>query len=205
MKTIPASLLLALLAAASAAASDLSFTVGYGSARLDGGQTSASFLETKETQGNVCYFRLSLGHDFTDRVGVDGSFLVYSDLTTIHQNDYSRGIPFAIPNNRFRRSVRALALGPTIALLPAKPLTVTAGVSWVFSELRTTLDGGQEGVRTLESHGNSGYAVSLEASYAFTPRLAAGASCRYVDFGERMASSSRLTSRQADLFVALRF
>ena len=205
MKTLPACLLLGLLAAASAAASDLSFTVGYGTARLGGGQTSASFLATKEMQGDVRCLRLSLSWSLSDRIGLEGSYFAFSDLTTVHPVDYSHGIPFAIPNNRFRREAQAFALAPTVTLASVDPWTVKAGVGWVFSDLRTTAGGGQEGGHGLDSHGNSGYLGLVDVSYAFTPHLAAGASVRYLDFGQSMVSSRRLTSRQADLFVAWHF
>ncbi len=204
MKTIPVGLLFTLLAAASAAASDLSFTLGYGSARLDGGQASRVTLLPKNVEGSVNVLRLSLDYDLTSRIGIEGSYLAFSDLVTVHAVD--PGIMTTVaPNNRYRRELQAFAVGPTLALLSADPWTVKAGLGWVFSDSRTTLDGGGEGVQRFRSNGSSGYMGSLDISYAFTPHLAAGVSCRLVNFGTRVVSSDHLVSQQTDLFVALRF
>lgn len=205
LKALRVGLLFFLCVVASAAAPDFSFTAGYGTARLDAGQTSAPFLETKDTRGSANYLRLSLRYDFASRLNVEGSYLRFSDFTTIHAVDYSRGIPFLIPNNRFRREVRAVVVGPNLTLWSTDSFSVKAGIGWVFSDLRTTLGGGQEGVRNIEHHANSGIMGSLEISYEFARQIAAGVSVRFINFGESMASSSRLTSRQGDLFVALRF
>lgn len=204
MKILPVSLTLVLCATASAAASDFSLAIGYGTARLKGGQTTGQFLEPKETHGDVLYSHLSLDYAFTDRVGFDTSYFTYSDLTTVHLHDYSQGLPLVVPNNRFRRSVRALSIGPTVTLSRTGPWLVRAGVGWVWSDLKTRLDGGEQGVQNLTSRGRSGYTMSLDATYAFSPRFATGISARYVDFGGRMVSSSRMTALQADVLLALR-
>jgi opacity protein-like surface antigen len=204
MKTLPACLLIGLLAAASAAAADLSFTVGYGSARLDGGQASRIALLPKDVAGSVSVLRLSLDYALTDQLGVEGSYLSFSDLTTVHALDPDVMTTVA-PNNRFRREVQALTLGPTITWRPADDWRVKAGASLVFSDSRTTVDGGGEGVQKYESTGNLGWLAAIEASYALTPQWSVGVSARYIDFGRKIVSSSALVAQQADLFVTLHF
>lgn len=204
MKTIPASLLLALVAAASAAAADFSFTVGYGSAHLNGGQASRIALLPKDVAGNVNVLRISLNFALTEKIGVEASYLAFSDLTTVHAADPSV-MTLVAPNNRYQREVQALALGPTIAWLPADNWRIKAGASLVFSDFRTVLDGGGEGVQKYESGGNVGYLGSIEASYALNPQWSVGVSARYIDFGRKIVSSRSLVAQQADLFFALHF
>lgn len=205
MKTIPASLFLALFAAASAAAADLSFTVGYGSAHLDGGQAPSDLaLLPKEVAGTVNVLRLSLDYALTDKFRIEGSYLTFSDLTTVHTLNPDV-MPIVAPHNRFRRSVHALALGPTVVWHPADNWRIKTGASLVFSNFRTTIDGGFGGAQRLESTGNLGWLGSIEASYALTQQLSMGVSARYIDFGRKIVSSSSLAAQQADLFVALHF
>jgi opacity protein-like surface antigen len=204
MKTIPASLLLALFAATTAAASDFSFTVGYGSAHLNGGQASRIALLPTDVAGNVNVLRVSLDFALTEKIGVEASYLTFSDLTTVHAVDPGV-MTLVAPNNTLRREVQALALGPTIAWLPADNWRIMAGASLVLSGFRTTVDGGGEGVQKFESTGNLGYLGSVEISYALTPQWSAGVSARYIDFGRKIVSSRSLVAQQADLFVALHF
>lgn len=204
MKTIPVCLLLALLAAVSVAAADLSFSVGYGSARFDGGQGSRVALLPTDVAGRVNVLRLSLDFALTEKIGIETSYFNFSGLTTVHASDPSVTTLVA-PNNRFQRDVEALAMGPTIAWLPAESWRIKAGASLVFSDFRTVLDGGGEGVQRYKSTGNVGYLGAIEASYALTPQWSVGVSGRYIDFGRKIVSSSALTAREADLFVALHF
>jgi hypothetical protein len=204
MKTIPASLLLALFAAASAAAADLSFSVGYGSAHLNGGQASRIALLPKDVAGNVNVLRISLDFALTEKIGVEASYLAFSDLTTIHAADPDV-MPLVAPNNRYQREVQALTLGPTIIWQPADAWRIKAGAGGVLSEFRTTLDGGGEGVQHYDSTGNPGWFGSIEASYALTPQLSMGVSARYLVFNRKIVSSDSLTAQHVDLFLALRF
>jgi opacity protein-like surface antigen len=205
MKTIRVYLLFALLAAASAAAADLSFSVGYGSAHLNGGQASGGVaLLPKDVAGNVTVLRLSMDFALTEKIGVEASYLAFSELTTVHSVNPSV-MTLVAPNYRFRREVKALALGPTVIWLPADKWRMKAGASLVLPDFSTVLDGGGEGVREFESRSNLGFLGSIEASYSLSSQLSVGVSARYIDFCRKMVSSTALTAQQADLFIALHF
>jgi opacity protein-like surface antigen len=79
------------------------------------------------------------------------------------------------------------------------------GASFVFSDFRTTIDGGFGPAQQLKSTGNIGWLGSVEISYALTEQLSMGASARYIDFGRKIVSSSSLAAQQVDLFFALHF
>ncbi|HUL52600.1 MAG TPA: outer membrane beta-barrel protein [Opitutaceae bacterium] len=209
MKTLPACLLLGLFAASSAAAADLSFSFGYGTARLDGGQagdsSSSSSLLPKDVAGSVNVLRLSLGLALTDRIGIEGSYLDFSELTTEHQLNPNGPESFVAVDNRFRRKAQALAVGPTYTWMPAEGWQIAAAVGGVLSDLRTNIDGGGHGVQVYKTTGNPGWFGSINASYALSQQVAVGVSVRYIDFNRKMASSSSLTAQHADLFLTLRF
>jgi len=205
MKTLPACLLVGFLAAASAAASDLSFSVGYGTARLNGGASDTTpALLAKDANGNVSVFRLSLEYALSEKVGIAGSYLKFAGLSTVHALDPSVQTTVAA-DNRYTRDVQALTLGPTFVFVPADNWRIAASVGGVVSDLRTTFDGGGEGVKHYDNSGTPGWYGSVEASYEFAKPLSGGLALRYLDFNRKMASANSLTALHFEAFVALRF
>jgi len=220
MKTLPACLLCAWFAAASAASvaaadsgaagpsealeANWSFSLGYGSARLDGGQISRVALLPKDAAGNVGVLRLSLGHDFSPTFGLEASYLNFAEFATTLAVDPN--VPTTVaPNTRFRCKAQAVALGPVVTWLPAEDWQVRFGAGMVISDLTETFDGGGEGTQIYKTSGNPGWYGSVGAGYALAKALSVGGSLRYFDFNRKIFSSSSLTALQVDVFLALHF
>jgi opacity protein-like surface antigen len=204
MKTLPACLLCGLLAAAPAAAADWSVSVGYGSGRLDAGQISRPSLLAKDAAGNVGVVRLSLGYDFSPTFGLEGSYLNFSESTTMLTVDPNVQTLVA-PNTRFRCKAQALAVGPVVTWLPAEDWRIRLGAGAVLSDLTETFDGGGEGAQIYKTNGNPGWYGSIEGSYALAKELSVGASLRYLDFNRKTFSSSSLTAMHVEVLLAVRF
>ncbi len=225
MKTLPACLLCAWFAAATAAAgapadstapaepTDLgtkwSFSLGYGSARLNGGQygstASTEVLLPKDVAGSVSVFRLSVAYAVTEKFGIEASYLNFGELTTEHQLNPNGPQTIVAVDDRFRRKVQGLAAGPIFTFVPAEDWQITAGAGAVLSDLRTSLDGGGHGVQVFKTTGNPGWFGTFGASYALAREFSVGASLRYFDFNHKVFSSSSLTALQFDVFLALHF
>ncbi len=217
MKTLPACLLCAWFAAAAAALAapadspapaeseaNWSFSVGCGSARLDGGQISRIALLPKNAAGNVGVLRLSLGYNFSPAFGLEASYLNFSEFTTTLAIDPNVQTTVA-PNQRFRCKAQAVAVGPVVTWVPAEDWQVKFGAGAVLSDLTETFDGGGEGAQIYKTSGNPGWYGSIGASYALAKELSVGASLRAFDFNRKIFSSSSLTALQFDVFLALHF
>ncbi len=217
MKTLPACLLCAWFAAATAALAaptdspaaagseaNWSFSVGYGSARLDSGTVWRPALLRQNAAGNVGVFRLSLGHNFTPTFGLEGSYLNFSEFATTLALDPNVQTAVA-PNQRFHCKAQAVAFGPVVTWLPADDWQVRFGAGAVLSNLTETFDGGGEGTQIYKTTANPGWYGSIGGSYALAREISVGASLRYLDFNRKTFSSSSLTALQFDVFLALHF
>jgi hypothetical protein len=205
-KLLSAVLTCVCLGAISAAASPFSASVGYGIAKVEGGEVNAPYLAPYTLSDDTTYLRFAVSCDVSHTFALEASYYLFQNIDA--EMSWGGGpppFPSYSPSTLLAWEIRTLALGPTFTWTPSDKIYLRAGVACTLTTSDTSLYAGRYGSFHEESDNVAGFEGHLTFDYAFTDRFALGANLATIAFGTEMATTSKVTALTGDIRLLYRF
>jgi hypothetical protein len=193
------------------------FQIGGGVAELDVGTPNRAFIANTPTSETVGYAKIEATWIAAGGFGVSVDYAEFDGFSHKYLHDYSRGIPFWVPNNTLEVEPRTAQVGILYEwkvfrrngreVLTVRPVAGVI-VSWVDSNWEKGLGGQDEGLgipTMLTDSGAIGVQLGLGMHYRIGEHWTTGLAARALYTNAEIINAEKLEILGADFSVWYRF